>query len=141
RRCSSPPRPDADPPMSFFDNVLGHVDMAVDEIYGEYFSYEPRAETINGESQADPDRTALAEVRGVFSDEAQHLAGHADGGAGLSPGYISGPPRFSFIQSQLPFSVRRLDRFTRSKDGTIYEVIAVLPDGVNRTKVELVVLP
>jgi hypothetical protein len=127
--------------MTFFDDVLVHVDTAVDDIYGEYFGYEPRAETINGESQADPDRTALAQVRGVFSDEAQHLAGHAVGSGGLSPGYISGPPRFSFVQSQLPFPVRRLDRFARSKDGTIYEVVAVLPDGVNRTKVELVELP
>jgi hypothetical protein len=127
--------------MSFFDEVLGHVDMAVDDIYGEYFSYEPRAETINGESQADPDRTALAQVRGVFSDEAQHLAARADGAGGLSPGYISDPPRFSFVQSQLPFPVRRLDRFARLRDGTIYEVVAVLPDGVNRTKVELVELP
>jgi hypothetical protein len=127
--------------MTFFDDVLVHVDTAVDDIYGEYFGYEPRAETINGESRADPDRTALAQVRGVFSDEAQHLAGHADGSGGLSPGYISGPPRFSFVQSQLPFPVRRLDRFARLRDGTIYEVVAVLPDGVIRTKVELVELP
>jgi hypothetical protein len=124
--------------MTMFDEVLGQVDAAIDDIYGEYFSYEPRIETLGGESEADPDRAPLARVLGVFSMAAMHLT---EQGGRQALGYVSALPRFSFVTGQLPSPVRRLDRFIRLKDSAVYEVTAALPDGINRTSVELVALP
>ena len=128
--------------MTMFDEVLGQVDSAIDDIFGEQFSYQPRRETFGGETVADTARHGVASVLGVYSDGAQHQMAEGASGEPIA-GFVTSPPRFSYVTSQIPAPVQRLDRFTRLSDGQVYEVAegGALPDGSNRTLVELAVLP
>ena len=126
--------------MTMFDDVMRHVDAVIDDIYGEQFSYQPRRETFGGETVVDTDRDAVPSVLGVYSDAGQHQKTE---GASAEPmaGFVTSPARFSYVSSQIPSPVQRLDRFIRLRDSAVYEVTAALPDGINRTSVELVTLP
>jgi hypothetical protein len=116
--------------VSLFDEAILAVDHTIDEVFGEYFSYRPMKEVPNVGMDADPDRLAVAQVYGVYTDEAMMIKG-ADPG----PGYVSSVPRFSYLNEQIPFPVQKDDEFTRLVNGMVFAVSYSLPDGVDRTKV------
>ena len=128
--------------MTVFDGALAVADTAVDTVFGELFSYQPRRETFGGETVLDTNRDAVAGVLGVYSDGGRHQKTEGVSGEPVT-GFVTSPPRFSYVTSQIRSPVQRLDRFTRLSDGQVYEVAegGALPDGNNRTLVELVALP
>lgn len=121
--------------MDPFRRLMASADATIDRVAGgELFDFAPMREVVNGASLADTSRQAVENVTAIFGDQAEEKRfGRTEGISDPPPGRVTASPWISFREVLLP-SVRRLDRFTRLADGKVFEVTAVEPDGVGRSR-------
>ncbi len=112
--------------MSVFHRLMAVADASIDRVNAEAFAFAPMREVVNGRPAADPTRQPGI-LMAVFDAPAERMTLGANGGADR----VTSGPTIS-VRASLLTDVRRFDRFTRVRDGKVFEVTAPGPDGIGR---------
>lgn len=118
--------------MTVFSGMLAAAEAAVDAVYSEGFSFTPMREARNLPPVSDNTRAAIAEFKAIF-DERGTLLPVKGASEDAAMSRIDFDPMLSVRDAHLPQGVRRFDRVTRLATSIVYEVKAVMPDGLGRS--------
>jgi hypothetical protein len=117
--------------VTWFDaEAQSHRD--IQEEFGEFFAIIPMVQQPNFGAVPDTSRPPQW-LPVMFVWEAKAI------GLGLDVVKVaSRDPQITFLRCDLPYALRRADRVQRYKDGSLFDVTCVDPDGLSGALAELV---
>jgi hypothetical protein len=108
-----------------FQDAAALASSAVDDTYGEPFTYQPMtAADVNARPSIDANRAALTITAVLLDSFARAHSGPArtQGVTSEQPGHASTRPQLSLDPAALPYTPRRGDIVTRGSDGSKFLV-------------------
>ncbi|MCI0554739.1 MAG: hypothetical protein L0287_27650 [Anaerolineae bacterium] len=130
---------------SVFETILNVGDKVVDTVFAdeEKFDFFPKVRRpVDGKVTADPDRDEKEDVIAIFDDQQMTVLTGSAGSQASNPPPIrsSTTPQIIVMTEYLPQGVRVGDQFTRKKNDKVYQVTNIMPDGLQRYFLDVVIL-
>lgn len=128
--------------MSQFDDAVGALDSSVDRVFSELFAHQPRDyASVNRPAVDDPSRAG-----GTFAAVFIHAGGRQSTATGEfvgtkaeRGGHVTARDCISVMEGAFSGRPRRGDLITRLKTAERFEIAEILPLGIGRLRIDLIV--